>query len=108
MAGDFEGARSTLGGIWSAIGQRPNVQNLPKDTQAELFMRAGSLSSLIGSAKQITGAQEFAKDLLGESQRLFEDLGDLDKVSDAQRNLGLCYWREGAFDEGRVFFLFLS
>src|SRR5262245_42405748 len=94
ITGDLEAARAALAGCWSVIGERPNVEKLPKDTQAELLMQVGSLSRQIGSTRQISGAQEFAKDLLAESERLFEDLGDQDKVSDAQRNLGLCYWRE--------------
>jgi tetratricopeptide (TPR) repeat protein len=104
QTGDFEAARAALAGCWSVIGERPNVEKLPKDTQAELLMQVGSVSRQIGSAGQISGAQEFAKDLLAESERLFKDLGDQDKVSEAQRNLGLCYWREGALDEGRVLF----
>jgi len=43
-----------------------------------------------------------AKDLISESARAFEKLGQRNKVGEARSDLALCYWREGAFDEARV------
>jgi tetratricopeptide (TPR) repeat protein len=103
-AGDYEGARAALSGIWSVVGQRPLTESLPPAMKAEVLLRAGALSGWIGSARQIGGAQESAKDLIGESVRLFETLGDRDKVAEAQTDLAICYWREGALDEARVLF----
>ncbi len=103
-AGDYEAARMALSGTWTVIGERPVLDNLSKSTQAELLLRVGAVAARLGSTKQISGAQEFAKDLIAESQRLFLELGNQDKVSEALRDLALCYWREGAFDEGRVLF----
>jgi CheY-like chemotaxis protein len=65
-------------------------------------MRVGVLTGWIGSIKQINGAQAVAKDLIGESLVKLESLGDKKKLAEAQMELGLCYWREGAFDEARV------
>ncbi len=104
MAGDYDSARAALACVWNKIGERPTLEKLAEDTQAEVLLRVGALSSRLGSVRQISGAQEFAKDLLAESQRRFEQLGDQDKVSDALRDLALCYWREGALEEGRVLF----
>jgi len=103
-AGDYEGARSALGKLWTRIGERPLVDRLPSDTQAEVLWRVGSLSGWLGSANQIPGAQEFARDLLTESIRLFESLGQQDKRAEVMTDLALCYWRSGAHDEGRVLF----
>ncbi len=103
-AGDYEGARAALSGIWSVVGQRPLTESLTPAMKAEVLLRAGTLSGWIGSARQISGAQESAKDLIGESVRLFENLGDRDKVAEAQTDLAICYWREGALDEARVLF----
>ena len=74
------------------------------DTQAEVLWRVGALSGWLGSANQIPGAQEFARDLLTESIRLFESLDQQDKRAEAMGDLALCYWRSGAQDEGRALF----
>ena len=103
-AGDYEGARFALRVLWSRIGDRPRLAELSADTQAEVLWRVGSLSGWLGSANQITGAQEFARDLLTESITLFESLGQQDKRAEAMADLALCYWRSGAQDEGRALF----
>src|SRR6267142_5528765 len=61
-AGDYEAARSALTGLWHRIGERPRLEGLDASTQAELLLRVGALSGWLGSANQIEGAQEFAKD----------------------------------------------
>src|ERR1700704_2168012 len=74
-AGDNEAARAALSRFWTVIGERPNVASLEPNTQAQVLLMVGALSGRIGSSRQITGSQEFAKDLLSESRRLFLDLG---------------------------------
>src|ERR1700752_3519896 len=103
-SGDYEGARSALGKLWTRIGERPRLAEFPSDTQAEVLWRVGSLSGWIGSANQIAGAQEFARDLLTESINLFETLGQQDKRAEAMGDLALCYWRLGRHDDGRALF----
>jgi tetratricopeptide (TPR) repeat protein len=103
-SGDYEGARNSLVGIWSGVGKRPAVEMLSADLQAEALLRAGSLSGWIGTARQLGGAQEFAKDLISEAVRCFESLGNTEKTAEAQTDLAICYWRSGALDEGRVLF----
>ena len=103
-AGDYAGARDALRVLWSGIGDRPRVAQLPIDTQAEVLWRVGALSGWLGSANQIPGAQEFARDLLTESITVFETLGQQDKRAEAMGDLALCYWRSGAQDEGRALF----
>ncbi len=101
-SGDYEAAREALGDLWGGIGQRPDIDGLPPRDQAEVLLRVGALSGWLGSSSQVPGAQGFAKDLISESIRAFEELGDLEKVAEAQSDLALCYWREGAMDEARV------
>ena len=104
-SGDYEGARFALRVLWSRkIGDRPRLAELFVDTQAEVLWRVGSLSGWLGSANQIPGAQEFARDLLTESITLFESLDQQDKRAEAMGDLALCYWRSGAQDEGRALF----
>lgn len=101
-AGNYEAARNILESLWQRIGERPNLDGLDKLTAAEVLLRAGSLSGWIGSARQIEGSQEIAKDLISESIALFEELNEVEKRCEAQTNLAVCYWREGAFDEARL------
>ena len=103
-AGDYEAAREALAGLWSRIGERPRIEDLPPKDQAEVLLRTGALSGWLGSSGQVPGAQGFAKDLISESVRAFEALGDQEKFAEAQSDLALCYWREGAMDEARVWF----
>lgn len=100
--GRYEEARRALSSFWSGIGSRPNLQNLDRATQAELLLRTGTLSGWIGSANQITNSQTFAKDLISEAIRGFKHLRDYEKLSEAQTDLAICYWREGAMDEARI------
>ncbi len=100
--GDYEGARASLSGFWNRIGERPDVAGLQPEAVAELLLRSGSLSSSIGSARQIQDSQDIAKDLLSESAALFTDLENPLKVAEAYNALGACYFREGALNEARV------
>ena len=103
-AGNYEAAREALGELWGGVGNRPEIEGLPATEQAEVLLRAGALSGWLGSSSQVPGAQGFAKDLISESIRAFESLGDQEKIAEAQSDLALCYWREGAMDEARVWF----
>lgn len=101
-AGEFEEARGAISEFWQRIGDRPRVDGLNAIARAEVFLRAGALSGWIGSARQITGAQEIAKDLISEAGRIFEEADLSERVAEARVDLAICYWREGAFDEARV------
>jgi tetratricopeptide (TPR) repeat protein len=100
--GQYEAAREALGELWWGIGQRPDVGELPPMTAAEVLLRCGALTGWLGSAGNVAGTEEKAKDLLTESLRLFQDQGQYKKSSEVQYELGVCYWRLGAHDEGRV------
>jgi transcriptional regulator with PAS, ATPase and Fis domain/Tfp pilus assembly protein PilF len=100
--GDYEAACVSLSEWWEGVGVRPRVDDLETDCAAEILLRAGVLTGFIGSSKQISDAQETAKDLISESIRLYESLGETEKVAEAQTELGHCYWRAGAYDDARV------
>jgi tetratricopeptide (TPR) repeat protein len=69
---------------------------------AEVLLQCGTLAGLFGGAKNVSGVQERAKDLLTEAAREFQALGDYRKASEAQCELGARYWRLGAHDDARV------
>ncbi|HXD34500.1 MAG TPA: helix-turn-helix domain-containing protein [Pyrinomonadaceae bacterium] len=100
-AGDYEAARGFLADYWAGVGERPKLDGLGDEAKAELLLRAGALSGKIGRAEQIKGSQEMAKDLISFGSRIFDEIGIAEKVAEAQLELAICYWREGARDEAR-------
>jgi tetratricopeptide (TPR) repeat protein len=100
--GQYEAAREALGELWRDIGERPEVKKLPPVTAAEVLLQCGTLTGWIGSARNVSGAQEKAKDLLTEAFRVFLSQAKHAKASEAQYELGMCYWRLGQYDEARV------
>jgi tetratricopeptide (TPR) repeat protein len=101
-AGEFDQAAETLRPFWKGLLNRPETTGLEQNAKAELILRSGTLTGWLGSAKQVSGAQDVAKDLISESATLFESLGVSEKVAEARVDLAICYWREGALDEARV------
>jgi CheY-like chemotaxis protein len=101
-AGQHEAACAALGDLWRGAGVRPPLQGLNEEAAAELLLQCGVLTGWVGSCQHITEAQEPAKDLISEALRRFQVLGQSAKVVEAQYELGICYWRLGAFDEARV------
>src|SRR4030095_3465310 len=101
-AGEFESAMEILKPFWKGPIERPNTRELEQEPKAELLLRTGTLTGWLGSARQIPGAQEAAKDLVSESAAIYAALGLDEKVAEARVDLAICYWREGALDEARV------
>lgn len=100
-AGDYEGARQALGEFWTEDGRAR--ANLSAFDQGCVLIRVGAITGWLGSAKQESGAQARAKDLLSQGLRVFQTLGDGERQAEAQIDLAICYWREGAFGEASVF-----
>ena len=100
--GDYEAAREAMGELWRGVGERPLLAGFDEETKGAVLLRTGVLIGWVGSAKQISGAQESAKNLITESIETFEALQKRSRVAEGQIELACCYWREGAFDEGRV------
>jgi tetratricopeptide (TPR) repeat protein len=99
--GEYEDARKVLSPFWTRIGDHPKVTSLEPDTAAEVLLRAGVLTGIIGSKNQIADAQEKAKDLISESLTIFESRSYTKKIAEAQTELALCYWRTGEYKEAR-------
>jgi CheY-like chemotaxis protein len=100
--GQYETAREALGELWQGIGNRPKLKGLTTSVHAEVLLQSGVLSGWLGSLNQVANAQERAKDLLSEALRRFQSKGQKTKVAEAQYELGLCYFRLGAYDESRI------
>ena len=99
--GEYEEARKVLSDYWSRIGEHPKVEGLQPSIAAEVLLRAGVLTGIIGSRQQITDAQENAKDLISRSQAIFESRQNRKKIAEAQTEIALCYWRTGEINEAR-------
>lgn len=100
--GKYEDAREALGELWQGIGKRPALKGLPASVASEVLLQCGILSGWLGSVRSVPDAQEKAKDLLTEALRKFQSRGEQAKVSEVKYELGLCYFRLGAYDESRI------
>jgi len=96
--GEYEEACEVLAAFWPRIGERPNLKGLEQRIAAELLLRAGVLTGLVGSSSQITSAQENAKDLISESLTIFQSQRYRKKAAEAQTELAVCYWRTGDYE----------
>src|SRR5215216_1830859 len=72
--GEYEEAAEVLSAFWQRIGERPNLEGLERSMAAEVLLRAGVLTGIIGSSRQIADAQETAKNLITESINIYESL----------------------------------
>jgi tetratricopeptide (TPR) repeat protein len=102
--GEFDAAREVMRPLWKQLGQRPDTEGLTSLTTAEVLLCAGILTSWIGGQNQIKEADEWARDLLSESMRLFEVEKDAKKVAQARTEIAYCYRRAGSLDEARIWF----
>jgi DNA-binding NtrC family response regulator/tetratricopeptide (TPR) repeat protein len=100
--GDYAVARDAMGNLWQSVGARPRLDGLDQRAQAGVLLRAGSLTSAIGSANQIEGSQEIARVLLSESRERFEAFGERARAGEALTELAYSYCREGLFDKARM------
>jgi tetratricopeptide (TPR) repeat protein len=101
-AGQYEAARQAMGELWQRIGEHPKIEGLQPSVTGEVLLRAGVLTSWIGSCQQIAEAQEIAKNLISESLSIFDSLSYGKKILEGQTELALCYWREGRYSEARI------
>lgn len=95
--GEYDQACEILSVLWPRIGERPNLEGLDRSIAAEVLLRAGVLTGIVGSNRQIPEAQEHAKNLIGESLALFQAQRLTNKAAEAQIELALCYWRTGVY-----------
>lgn len=102
-AGKYEEAKVVLGDLWRGVGEHPNVDGYSPEVAGEILLQCGCLSSFLGDA-QAADVHEKAKDLLTEALRIFQAHGKPAKVSEANYELGICYFRKGACDEARIIF----
>jgi tetratricopeptide (TPR) repeat protein len=99
--GEYEEARKVLSDYWPRIGEAPRLADLEETTAAELLLRAGVITGLLGAYRQIPDAQETAKDLLTQSHSIFESRQSGRKIAETLTELALCYWRIDQLNEAR-------
>ncbi|HET6979069.1 MAG TPA: helix-turn-helix domain-containing protein [Pyrinomonadaceae bacterium] len=99
--GEYDEARRLMGDYWTRIGEWPKVDDLQPNTAGEILLRAGVLTSAIGSKNEIADSQETAKNLISESLTIFRSRHYRKKIAEAQTELALCYWRTGELNEAR-------
>ena len=100
-AGEYESACEAMHEFWPERHEPPRLEGLEEARKAEVLLRVGALAGWQGSAHQVEGSQETAKNLITQSVEIFEELGLAGQVAEARGDLALCYWREGSYDEAR-------
>ena len=83
------------------MAKHPKLAGLEPTTAAELLLRAGVITGLLGSYRQIPDAQECAKDLITQSHSIFESRQIIGKIAEARTEIALCYWRTDQLNEAR-------
>src|SRR4051812_14321374 len=73
-AGNYESAADAMKGLWATVGELPKLEGLDETSRATVLLRAGALTGWLGSTRQIEGSQELAKNLLSESDLLFQSI----------------------------------
>jgi tetratricopeptide (TPR) repeat protein len=99
--GEYEEARKVLSDYWPRIGEAPKLAGLEPNTAGEVLLRAGVLTGILGPYRQIPDAQETAKDLLTQSQSIFEANHVIKKIAEVRSELAYCYWRTNDLHEAR-------
>jgi len=100
--GEYQAARDVMFPLWKGIGSRPDTRGLDADLAPRVLLCVGILTGWLGGVSGVQDADDFARDLITESIRLFEAVGDSRKVAEARAELAQCYWRAGANDEARI------
>jgi len=99
--GEYEAAYEALSEFWPDRSESPALENLDEATKAKALLRVGALAGWLGGSTQ-TISQETAKNFITSSIEIFEAQGDTVGSAEAHKDLAICYWREGAFDEARI------
>src|SRR6185436_3530229 len=78
--GNYEEALRALGAHWPRFSEHPQLTGLAPGVAAEVLLRAGVITSAIGSKNQLAGTQEAAKNLISESISIFQSLNFQPKI----------------------------
>lgn len=100
--GEYEEAQRVLRDYWPRIGEPPKLAGLEENTAAELLLRAGVLTGIIGAYRPIPEAQTIAKDLITQSRSIFESRQNQKKIAEAQTELAFCHFRTHDVNEARA------
>lgn len=101
-AGNYADAEEALSAFWGGVGTIPDTGELPAELAAEVLLRAGSLTGVLGSTRGLPEAQKIARGILAQSRSLFDALGNRAKAGEALGESGYCFYRTGAYDEARA------
>lgn len=100
--GDYQGASEVMRRLWRGIGESPELTGLHISVAADVQVAVGILTGWIGAKVQRKDAQEIAKNLLTESIKYYESVGDLMKAAAARTEIAYCYWRDGELNAART------
>ena len=100
--GEYEEARKVLSEYWPRVGEAPKLAGLEENTAAELLLRAGVLTGIIGALRPIPEAQTIAIDLITQSRSIYEARQNQKKIAEAQTEMAFCHFRTHDVNEARA------
>lgn len=100
--GEYDEAQEVLRDYWPRVGEVPKLAGLEETTAAELLLRAGVLTGIIGALRPIPEAQTIAKDLITQSRSIYELRQNQKKIAEAEIEMAFCHFRTHDVNEARA------
>ena len=94
---DGDRALAVLNPIWKNIEDAPNTDGLDETLACEILLVCGSIVSYQGQMRQRKSFQESANDSLTRARTIAEKLGDRELLAEAEKQMGLAYFRLGQY-----------
>ena len=100
--GEYAAALEILADFWPDHSDSTAFKELDLHHSAHVLLRLGASVSWLVNVPDGLGAQGSAKDFITRSIEAFDALGDSSGLAEAHKELAICYFREGSFDEARI------
>lgn len=99
MCRDLDSLTGLLSQVWDDIDRAPDYSRFGAEINAELLRLSGTYLSQYGKSKGLVDHQERANEMLARSVRIFELIGNREKVAEAEIARAACYWYSGEVEK---------
>lgn len=99
MCRDLDSLTGLLSQVWEDIDHAPDYSRFGAEINAELLRLSGAYLSQYGKSKGLVDQQRRAKEMLARSIRIFELIGNREKVAEAEIARAACYWYSGEVEK---------
>lgn len=98
-------ALDILSPFWSGFNDQPDIEHLSDEMACRVLLVCGSVLSNHGLYAQELKYHEKAQDILTRARCLAEKLSDVNLLAEADKQIGVSYWREGRYENALVYSL---